>query len=110
MSMSKNKVLVPSTGYRIFANSQEVRGWLSETLYHQKKHLIGKIFTIIDGVFSDTVQRKAVHDLVNEAFWGDSPVDEGREYVVQTIMSYIDEVDYSKTGQCLEKGEEVAVG
>jgi predicted kinase len=45
---------------------------INENVYDQRKHLIGKILTIVDASFSDPEQRKAVKDMVNDAFYGPS--------------------------------------
>lgn len=45
---------------------------INEDVCNQRKHLIGKILTIVDASFSDPEQRKAVKDMVNDAFYGPS--------------------------------------
>lgn len=45
---------------------------INEDVFNQRKHTIGKILTIVDASFSDPEQRKAVKDMVNDAFYGPS--------------------------------------
>lgn len=45
---------------------------INDDVYNQRKHLIGKILTIVDASFGDPEQRKAVKDMVNDAFYGPS--------------------------------------
>ncbi len=35
----------------------------------QQRHLVGRILTIVDASISDTEQRKAIKDMVNQAVW-----------------------------------------
>lgn len=43
---------------------------LGQYVNTKERRLLGKILTIIDAAIADTDQRKAIKDLVNNAFWG----------------------------------------
>jgi hypothetical protein len=38
-------------------------------IYEQRKHLLGKVLTVIDASISDPEQRKAAKDLINNAWY-----------------------------------------
>lgn len=40
--------------------------------FNKRKYILGRVLTIIDGVFSDKAQRKAVKDLITNAFYSDN--------------------------------------
>ena len=44
----------------------------NKEIYEQRRHLIGKVLTIVDASTNDPDQRKAVKDMVNDAFYGPS--------------------------------------
>jgi hypothetical protein len=50
----------------------ELKGYFGNELSEKEKNLIGKVLTIVDASFTDQEQRKAVKDLVKNAFYGDS--------------------------------------
>lgn len=45
---------------------------INNDVYEQRKHLIGKVLTIVDATAQDPEQRKAIKDMVNDAFYGPS--------------------------------------
>ena len=45
---------------------------VNNDIYSQRKDLIGKILTIVDATTADTVQRKALKDMVTDAFYSGS--------------------------------------
>lgn len=45
---------------------------INNDIYEQRKHYIGKILTIVDASSQDPEQRKAIKDMVNDAFYGPS--------------------------------------
>jgi len=42
---------------------------VNKDIYEQRSHLLGKVLTIVDSAFTDPEQRKAVKDLVNNAWY-----------------------------------------
>ena len=40
-----------------------------ESIRDEKNYLLGRVLTIVDSAFTDPEQRKAVKDLVNDAFY-----------------------------------------
>lgn len=40
--------------------------------YDRRTYLLGRVLTVTDAAIPDPAQRKAVKNLVEEAFWGDS--------------------------------------
>ena len=45
---------------------------LRNSAWDEKKFILGKVLTIIDGCIVDKKQNKATKDMINEAFWGAS--------------------------------------
>jgi uncharacterized membrane protein YgaE (UPF0421/DUF939 family) len=45
---------------------------LLDMMVDNKKYLLGRVLTIIDASIQDTEQRKALKDIIQEAFWDSS--------------------------------------
>ena len=54
---------------------------INNDVYEQRKYLIGKILTIVDATAQDPEQRKAIKDMVNDAFYGPSYWNNIRELI-----------------------------
>jgi hypothetical protein len=51
-------------------------------MYDDKKYLIGRVLTIVEASITDAEQRKALKDIIQEAFWGT----EGRGQIVSDVI------------------------
>lgn len=51
---------------------QELERQRHEREHQDKNSQIGRVLTVTDGAISDADQRKAVKDLIHDAFWGRS--------------------------------------
>ena len=49
----------------------ELKGYIGNEIFEKEKNLLGRVLTIVDASFTDQEQRKAVKDLVKNAFHGD---------------------------------------
>jgi len=49
--------------------SEKSSHWLCDAIYDSTKFFEGVLLTIIDGAFSDPIQRKAVKDQIHRAVW-----------------------------------------
>lgn len=45
---------------------------INNDVYEQRKHLFGRVSTIVEATLADSEQRKAVKDLLSQAVYGDS--------------------------------------
>ena len=45
---------------------------IDEELYNRRKHLLGKVLTVVDSAIPDPEQRKATKDLMTEVFYSAS--------------------------------------
>ncbi len=57
---------------RLQKQLQELCRRVNMSLGDEKNTLLGKVKTIVDGAIADPQQRKAMKDLVDTAFWGDT--------------------------------------
>ena len=61
----------------------KLRDTITSAMYDDKKYLLGRVLTIVEASITDPDQRKAVKDIIQEAFWGT----EGRGQVVTDVIA-----------------------
>ena len=59
-----------TTPEEVKTKSLILRRHLQDELYRQTKQIVGRVLTIIDAVTDDSVRRKALHDLMEQAIYG----------------------------------------
>jgi len=61
----------------------KLRDVILDAMYDDKKYLIGRVLTIVEASITDAEQRKALKDIIQEAFWGT----EGRCQIVSDVIA-----------------------
>ena len=62
---------------------------LDDILCNDRKYHLGRILTVIDACIPDTEQRKAIKDLIEEAFWSKSYYSKQKnEIILQWIEKF----------------------
>ena len=51
-----------------FKNEDDLLNCIVDLYYDNRNYRLGKVLTVIDGCISDTIQRKAIKDLIHNAF------------------------------------------
>ena len=85
------------------SNINELRANILDAQRTNFRRCLGKVLTIIDASISDTQQRKALKNLIEQAIWSeDNPY-----YIRKSILKYLDDTKTSMTPEELRglKGE-----
>ena len=61
---------------------------ISDNFNNNQRYKLGKVLTIIDGCISDQEQRKAIKDLITQAFWDDYSYYERQDIIKQFITKF----------------------
>ena len=76
---------------------------LTQQHYHLQKYLIGRLLTIIDGITTDVVQRKAIKDLIEDVVYSSLNRQDGTirlysGYLAEALKEECDWLDVPKSG------------
>ena len=55
---------------------------ITDAMWDDKKYLLGRVLTIVEASISDPMQRKAMKDIIHDAFYGHG----GRRWIVLEAM------------------------
>lgn len=74
--------------------SGKIMNYIGNGIYEHKNYILGKVLTIIDASIPDQEQRKAIKDLVHEAFQSGSYLnDTGVRYMMASLSSFLKTLD-----------------
>mgnify|MGYP006921283295 CR=1 FL=1 len=61
----------------------QLKSLIIQAMWDDKQYLLGRVLTIVDASIADQTQRKAMKDIIQDAFWGT----EGRGWMIKEILA-----------------------